>query len=32
MNTVSKFNTEVSIISVMWQTKGGLIRNGFDNI
>ena len=28
----SKFNTEVSIISVMWQTTGGLKRNGFNNI
>lgn len=28
----SKFNTEVSIISAMWQTRGGLTRNGFNNI
>ena len=28
----SKFNTEVLIISVMWQTKGGLERNGFSNV
>ena len=26
----SKFNTEVSIISVMWTTKGGLRNNGFN--
>lgn len=25
----SKFNTEVSIISVMWTTKGELRKNGF---
>ena len=28
----SKFNTRVSIISVMWQTTGGLQRNGFSKI
>lgn len=28
----TKFNTEVLVISVMWQTQGGLRRNGFGNI
>jgi hypothetical protein len=28
----SKFNTRVTIISVMWQTTGGLQRNGFNKI
>jgi hypothetical protein len=28
----SKFNTEVSIISAMWQTSGGLKRNGFSKV
>ncbi len=28
----SKFNTKVTIISVMWQTMGGLQRNGFNKI
>lgn len=28
----SKFNTQVTIISVMWQTSGGLRKNGFDKI
>jgi len=28
----SKFNTQVSIISVMWQTAGGLQRNGFSKV
>jgi uncharacterized DUF497 family protein len=28
----SKFNTQVSIISAMWQTVGGLQRNGFSKI
>jgi len=28
----NKFNTEVSIISAMWQTSGGLQRNGFSKV
>ena len=28
----SKFNTHVTIISVMWQTKGGLRKNGFNKV
>ncbi|MGI0007734.1 MAG: DUF4258 domain-containing protein [Nitrosotalea sp.] len=28
----SKFNTEVSIITAMWQTKGGLQNNGFSTV
>lgn len=28
----SKFNTHVTIISVMWQTVGGLRKNGFNKV
>ncbi|MDE1862730.1 MAG: DUF4258 domain-containing protein [Thaumarchaeota archaeon] len=27
-----KFNTRVTIISVMWQTRGGLRKNGFNKV
>lgn len=28
----SKFNTQVAIMSVMWQTRGGLRKNGFNKV
>lgn len=28
----SKFNTEVSIITAMWNTRGGLKNNGFSTV